>query len=397
MLIATEKYLEKIQASGFSKNTPVSEDTGLIVIIPAYNEPDILQTIDSLLDCEWPDCTVEILVLLNVYVHSSNEILQLHKQSLAALQALAAQPHAHSEQLRIIPHSIENLQGKQTGAGIPRKILMDEAFRRLVSIDNEAGVIVSLDADCTVDKNYLKEIYQTFKQDRKLCSASIEFHHPVEHLPENDPLRIATEQYELYLRYYRSALAYCTYPYPYYTIGSALVVRASVYAKAGGMGKQEAGEDFYFMQKVFPLGKTKHIDTTTVYPAARLSDRVPFGTGTSIRQIMSEKGMRKMTYSFESFHHLKILFDAVDRLYVSDKVEIEKILSSYPVYLQRFLHDDGFIQHVEEIKANVSGVSFFRKRFFNYFNAFKIVKYLNFVHPEWLPLRDVREETIILH
>jgi hypothetical protein len=389
MLIATKKYLERLHVAGFSGDEPVSGETDLIIIIPCYNEPDIKKTICSIIACDKPDCAVEVIVLMNAYRHSPTEVLQVNRQSLEDVKILAGQ--YNSPRFKIISHYIDNLSGKQTGAGVPRKMLMDEALLRLLRVDNEAGIIVSLDADCTVDKNYLQEIHRAFKADKKLCSATIEFHHPVAHLPEDDPVRIATERYELYLRYYRCALAFCGYPYPYYTIGSAMAVRASVYAGAGGMGRQEAGEDFYFLQKVFPLGKTIHIDTTRVYPAARLSDRVPFGTGTAIRRIMAEKEMRKMTYSLESFQTLKRLFDSIEVFYASGSIEIDNIISSYPQYMRKFLQTDHFLQHVEEIKANVADVHFFRKRFFNYFNAFKIVKYLNFVHPEWLALRDVRE------
>jgi hypothetical protein len=34
------------------------------------------------------------------------------------------------------------------------------------------------------------------------------------------------------------------------------------------------------------------------------------------------------------------------------------------------------------IKDNTSGMISFRKRFFGWFNMFKVVKYLNFVHPD---------------
>ncbi len=389
MLIATKRYLEKLKTPVLSGNKVISVGTETIVTIPCYNEPDIHKTIQSLINCEKPDCPVEILVLVNAYMHSPQQVLEVNRQTYSELQSLAEK--YYSDSFKIIPLYTEQLEARCTGAGIPRKMLMDEALRRFASIDKDNGIIVSLDADCTVDKNYLREIEMTFR-DEEICVATIEFHHPVEHLATNDPLRQSMELYELYLHYFHKALKYVGYPYPYYTIGSAMAFRASVYSRAGGMGKQAAGEDFYFLQKVFPLGKTKHIDTTKVYPAARFSDRVPFGTGPALQKMVSENKIEKMTYSFESFQALKSLFDKIDTLYSCGESDVNNLLVSFPDFLQEFLQLDHFMEHWSEIKSNVSNVHFFRKRFFHFFNAFKIVKYLNFVHQEKLSLKDVRTE-----
>lgn len=395
MLITTQRYLEKLKTPVFSGNKPVSGETVQIITIPCYNEPDIGRTIRSLIDCEKPQSPVEIVVLVNAYTQTSQEILEVNRKSYRELLALAGQ--YNTEKFKIIPLYTESLVYKYPGAGIPRKMVMDEAVRRFASVDNDQGVIVSLDADCLVANNYLKAIEKTFSDDR-VCVATIEFHHPVEHLDAEDPIRKAMELYELYLRYYRTCLEYCGFPYPYYTIGSAMAFRMSAYTKAGGMGRQAAGEDFYFLQKVFPLGKVVHIDETKVYPAARFSDRVPFGTGTALKKMVEEGGTpQKMTYSFESFKALKHLFDKLEEWHASDDAKMEQELTLLPDYLQDFLREDSFLQHWQEIKSNASGFSSFRKRFFHYFNAFKIVKYLNYVHPERIPLKEVRGEYDLLH
>jgi len=205
-------------------------------------------------------------------------------------------------------------------------------------------------------------------------------------------LRQATVQYELYLHYYRSALEYCGYPYPYFTVGSAFAVTAETYVKAGGMGKQQSGEDFYFLQKVFPLGKTKFIDTTCVYPAARTSDRVPFGTGPALQKMLNENTMVKMTYQFEAFKSLKMLFDNLDSFFKQLSETVEPFIQTLPEYLFLFLQQDGFVEKISEINRHTASLPNFRKRFFDYFNAFKIVKYLNFVHPVYLEFREVETE-----
>ena len=237
----------------------------------------------------------------------------------------------------------------------------------------------------------MTEIYRNFKE-YDLNSATIAFHHRVEDLDETDPLRRATEQYEMYLHYYRSALEYCGYPYPYFTIGSAFAVTAETYTKAGGMGKQQSGEDFYFLQKVFPLGKTGFIDTTCVYPAARTSDRVPFGTGPALQKMLNENTTVKMTYRFKAFGSLKILFDNLDSFFKQPDGIVNTFTGNLPEYLSVFLQKDGFSEKIAEINRHTATLSNFRKRFFQYFNAFKIVKYLNFVHPDYFRVGDVETQ-----
>ncbi|GHT40555.1 hypothetical protein FACS189437_06300 [Bacteroidia bacterium] len=363
------------------------------VVIPCYNEPEVMQTVQSLLACKREDFAVEIIVVVNSYGISPEPIRQLNRQSFKELSCFAQTHNTPSFYITVLLE--ENLPGHQTGAGLPRKIGMDVAVKQFEEEGNPAGIIVSLDADCLVEDNYLTEIYRSFKQN-KLNSATIEFHHPVEQLADDDALRKACEVYEEYLRYYRAALEYTGYPYAYYTIGSAFAVTAKTYRQAGGMGKQQAGEDFYFLQKVFPLGKTQFIDTTCVYPAARISDRVPFGTGPAIGKMIGEEQIRKLSYQVAAFTELKNLFAKVDLFFGQTAPEIEKELQELPPYFRRFLEEEHFLDKMEELNQHTATVFNFKKRFFSYFTAFKILKYLNFVHPYPYKLADVKEQYRIL-
>ena len=82
---------------------------------------------------------------------------------------------------------------------------------------------------------------------------SIYFEHPL-HGPLEPKVYEAIAAYELHLRYYVQALRYAAFPYAHHTIGSSMAVRADAYAKQGGMNKRQAGEDFYFLHKIIPLG-----------------------------------------------------------------------------------------------------------------------------------------------
>ncbi len=382
-----EQYLGKHHQKCFTSGIPIPEDLELIVVIPCFNEPDVLNTLKNLIDCDSIDCSIEIILLINSYAFVEESIINYNRNTYINCKNFALTHNRPG--FNIIPLLEEGLPGHQTGAGQPRKIGMDEAVFRFNQIGQKNGIIVCLDADCKVEKNYFTEIYNQFRV-HGLNSATIDFHHPVEHLSEEDPIRQASEAYELYLRYYQAALEYCGYPYAYFTIGSAIAVTCDTYARVGGMCKLQAGEDFYFMQKVFPLEKTKFIDSTKVYPAARFSDRVPFGTGPELAKLTNMESIIKYTYNFRAFKILKILFDQIESFFKSTTPEISEKINLLPQPIRDFVIQDQLIMKITEINENTGTPDAFCKRFFSYFNAFKILKYLNFSHETFFQMEDVK-------
>ena len=123
----------------------------------------------------------------------------------------------------------------------------------------------------------------------------------------------AMVKYELYLRYYQEALAYIGHPHAFHCIGSAFAVRASDYVAQGGMNKRQAGEDFYFLQKLISTGRYACLNATRVYPSARFSTRTPFGTGQAVRQIVEDGGYFPV-YHWGAFRDLKYFFQGIANL-----------------------------------------------------------------------------------
>jgi hypothetical protein len=102
-------------------------------------------------------------------------------------------------------------------------------------------------------------------------------------------LEAAIGRYEHYLFGYALGLSLAGSPYAYPTVGSAVACRATAYIRAGGMNRRLAGEDFYFLQQLAKTGGVAWVEGTLVQPSARLSRRVPFGTGPSLASQL-EKG-----------------------------------------------------------------------------------------------------------
>jgi hypothetical protein len=184
-------------------------------------------------------------------------------------------------------------------------------------------------------------------------------------------------------------LKYIGFPYYYHTIGSAFAVSADAYVKVGGMGRQQGGEDFYFLQKIFQLGQIKELQETYVYPMARFSDRVPFGTGPALQKILDEPDRRIKIYSKHSFFLLKSLFDIKDIFFKMDENEIIPLLSELHPALQNFLEENNFINSLNDCNNNCSNLNSYQKRFFHHFNSFKIIKYLNYVHTSIFSYKNI--------
>ncbi|MCD7972551.1 MAG: hypothetical protein LUG18_07765 [Candidatus Azobacteroides sp.] len=355
------------------------------IIIPCFNELNINLTIQTLLSSVPPALSIHLIIVINSPQCATNEQRYVNRVIYSdIIEILNNLP----DSIGISVINIENIPVKLAGAGYARKVGMDEAIRLFYEMGNLNGILISLDADCLIKNNYLQIIYDTFRRNKKINTAIIHFEHILSSGVTDADLLQAGYLYELYLRYYKEALRYIGFPWYYHTIGSAFAVKAATYVKAGGMNKKNAGEDFYFLHKVFPLGGVIEINETTVYPEIRLSDRVVFGTGPAIKKIMAGKDICWETYSLEAFMDLKLFFDNVYKLYRITEKEFNLLLKEWPVTIRSYFEKTGMLfEKIREINANTSTGENFRKRFFEWFNAFQIIKFMHFVHPAFYPLK----------
>jgi hypothetical protein len=186
-------------------------------------------------------------------------------------------------------------------------------------------------------------------------------------------------------------------PYAYHTVGSSMAVRSSAYQKQGGMNKRKAGEDFYFIHKIIALGDFTELKTTAVLPSPRISDRVPFGTGKAIGDWIAEDKAVFETYAFESFILLKAFVSCIPRFRVDNIESLDYGLApdqNYTIY--GFLTSHKFQEALDEIRLNSKTEAAFIKRFFVWFDAFKVLKFMHFMRDNGLPQRPIEQETLQL-
>lgn len=439
-----DQYLARHDITGKIESHP-HPGLRFIVVIPCYDEPDLLVTLNSLWDCDRPDGPLEVIVVVNSPAipgeearkdkqeklpenkqgsikncllearnkiqeklpenqHSSieNSIPEARERNLQTISETRDWISQHQDQTfrTFIIHE-PDLPSKYAGPGLARKIGMDEAVLRFNRLNKPDGVILSMDADCSVDKNYFTEIERQFTREPKTRACTIYFEHPVSGDEFPPGTYVAVAAYELHLRYYIQAIRNTGFPHAYHTVGSCFCVTAHTYVKQGGMNKRKGGEDFYFLQKTIPTGDFFEINSTCVYPSPRPSGRVPFGTGPVVRRYM-ETREEMTTYHPEAFHALREFFGGMDLFFgvypdmlrqfinpasatdlkthlMKDSEPLLLYLGSLPSHLISFLEGE-FVEKISEINANSASIRTFRKRFYHWFNMFRILKYLNFVH-----------------
>lgn len=390
-MMFANKYLQKNNVKTRIQINPNS-DCGLIIVIPCLNEPDIEQTLNSVVSCHPADFATEVIVVINHSEVSSEEIKIQNERTKLEIDNWIV--NHQKERIKFYVIGPVEFPKKWAGAGLARKLGMDEAVRRFNLLEKSDGIIISLDADTIVDRNYLVEIENHFRKNQKQVGATISFQHGTEGLSPKHLEGILL--YESYMRYYKSALEFIGYPNPMFTVGSAFAVLAEAYVKRGGMNRRQAGEDFYFLQNLVQLGPVGEITTTKVYPSARISDRVPFGTGPILKKWMDGEEDLTLTYEFQAFANLKLFFEVKDTLYKSTKDEYFQLISQFPAPVNKFLIDDNFWLEVDDLNKNCATLSAFQNRFFQKFNAFKILKYLNFVHTGFYKKKNLEEQSSLL-
>jgi len=355
-------------------------ETKIIITIPVFNEPHITLVLNSINKCDRSTCNVEVIALINSG-YKNNELTQ-EQNKKTYQECLSWIDSNKSEGIDFHFMLLDKLPEKHAGVGMARKIAMDEALRRFQEINTD-GAIVCLDADCTVDVNYLQCLEKEFlNTDGK--AGVVQYNHKLDGV--NNELLDGIIQYELGLRYYSQGLKFAHYPYHWHTIGSCMIVRASTYALAGGMNKRKAGEDFYFLHKLMPLGDFKVINNTCVYPSGRTSDRVPFGTGKAMLAWIDEGKSQLTTYNFQSFEDLKRLIECMNAWYgIKSKKEYGQLLTTMPDTIVQFLEENDFYNQSMEIQKETASEEAFSKRFFNWLNGFKVLKFIHYCRDQHYP------------
>jgi len=378
-LLSVEKYIRKQSKNNvFELSHCFHKRTQLAIVIPAYKESiqDITAVLNSLQQQE-TDSNFQVILVVNHSSDETNEIKNHHERFVQEI-GLAFETNLS---LNII--SAFNLNPKKAGVGLARKIGMDAALQQFYLLGTN-GIISCLDADSPVSHDYVNQIIKFFSTNKEVA-VSINFEHP---LSEDLPIdhRNAITDYELHLRYYIHIQQHFGLPYAIQTVGSALAVRAWDYAGEGGMPQLQAGEDFYFLQKYISKSKCGEICNPLVFPSGRTSNRVPFGTGKAVNDILSSNAPYE-SYQIDSFLLLKTFINLIFESYPKE-LDINK-LQDYPLYF--YFENLNIASKYQELLQNTTTKELFQSRFYQWFDAFKLMKYLHFMRDQKYPNKLILE------
>jgi len=186
----------------------VSPELSMIVMIPCLNEPEIIRTLESLWACEPIPSFCEVIVAVNNSENSSPEVKKFNQETYQKLIDWKVQNDRPN--LVLFPFYADSVPAKHAGAGMARKIGMDEAVRRFSLANKPDGIVVSTDSDCLFSSNYLQRIESAFRI--KSCfAATLNFKHRIDEM--KDPKqKLGIQLYEQYLHYYKKTTDFSGYP-----------------------------------------------------------------------------------------------------------------------------------------------------------------------------------------
>jgi len=360
-----------------------------IIVVPAIAEFENLETLITSLVNNKPDYFSNTLVIfvINNRPTDSKEVKDSNTRSLKLLRSIIWKKDIDNQLVRkVIDSGLsialidasskgKELGEKDSGVGLARKTGLDLALTAFDYSIEKKKIMIWLDADCKVDKNYLNTVINEFNN-KNLFAATINFSHDIS---GTDELTEAIIPYEIFLRYYVLGLKYAKSPYAFHTIGSTVAIDCNAYIKVGGMNKKRAAEDFYFLQKVAKNYEINRIFSTTVYPSSRQSWRVPFGTGRSISRFLSNNRNEYLLNNpivFEVLKEWLIFFNEKNINETKNLLaEANKINKEFKTFLIQRKFPEQWDRILKNSKNNKQ-LQYQKQNWFDGFKTLKLVHYL---------------------
>ena len=298
---AIERYLDRYGEPEAQRMPPSAARYENVLTVPCYDEP--------------PECVGELLgrldasalVILVVNAPSDADAKARHRTEAfwRALGGVDDEPFHFSRWRRQLDLLAVNraapnrLIPRRQGVGLARKIAADMACALIAAGRITSPWIHMTDADAELPADYFAHV-----PSGPGCAL-----HPFRH--EAPPeLADAMRLYELHLRYYVNRLRWAGSPYAFHTIGSTISIHADTYAKVRGVPKRNAGEDFHLLNKAAKVAPIHRLSHPEIRLKARLSTRVPFGTGPALSRMTGDD--RPPSYAPDSFNRLAEVIAHID-------------------------------------------------------------------------------------
>jgi hypothetical protein len=371
---AVGKYLLRRAEPEARGTLPFNEVFGHVLVIPTFGEGEnLLRALESVPPGPMGD--VLTIVVVNARASSPASVHDDNRRSLAALERLS-----RSRALLVIDRaSPGRFFPERQGVGLARKIGTDVALALSAAGLVRSAWIHGTDADAVLPGDYFE------RSDESAAALLYPFAHDASRRPE---LTEASALYEISLRYYVAGLSFARSPYAFHTVGSTIAVRASSYAAAQGYPRRDAAEDFYLLNKLAKTGRVQRLAGSPIRLEARISDRVPFGTGRALARLQASNDSLRL-YHPEIFEQLASWLDVLEG-FASSRGDPRARISTATA-LGAALERMGAWTALREAAHRSKGPEALRRRLHIWFDAFRTLKLIHALRDLGLPSLPWRE------
>ena len=377
------------------------------VVVPAYGEgQSLFDTLGSI--PRGPRGETLVVVVLNARADSPAAVHEANRASRARL-AEAAQSSADLgsdppiSALRYANGTVVVLDRaapgrylpEGQGVGLARKIGNDFALRLHAAGRIASSWIHNTDADTLLSNDAFDQTGALVDED--LAAALYFFEH---RFHDDADLALAARLYEISLRYYVLGLAWADSPYAYEAMGSCIAIRPEAYAAVRGFPRKNAAEDFYVLDKLAKVGGIARLSGAPFRLDGRVSDRVPFGTGKALSQLLGRKGALAgfRLYHPATFAHLGAWLRSIDAVADSGgrlEAALDELPRDNPFFkadlLVASLEKMGAFAALREAIARSSDAATLRRHAHTWFDAFRTLKLIRALQAGGLPALPWRE------
>ncbi len=340
--------IQSVGARNLSKpliSTPPNEQCEVSVIIPVKDEAqNLTATLSALagqtdLDAR-PLCPrqYEVIVLANNCTDNSAAIARQFARKYPDLAI-------HVAELTLPPD--------RAYIGYVRKLLMDEAYNRLMSLGHQRGIIASTDGDTRVAPTWIAATRAEIAKGVDAVGGRIlTDRHSRHELPTQARTFFLQEVGYRFLvaemEHYLDPDPYDPLPRHYQHYGASLAVTAQMYAKAGGIPPVRTPEDEAFYQSLLRVNaRFRHSLRVQVTTSARATGRSPVGLANQLTkwsELSSDAALKvepveAIVSRFRSRRKLRLVWQKLAQGQHVSLAEIEPLATKLGVAQDWLLHE----------------------------------------------------------
>jgi glycosyltransferase involved in cell wall biosynthesis len=261
---------------------PPLKECEVCVIVPVKDEADTLQsTLESL--------ATQIGLTGKPLSRLRYEIIVL-ANNCSDQSALIARRFSKQHPLLALHVAEIFLPPEKAYIGYVRKLLMDEAYSRLMSLGRKRGVIASTDGDTKVSPTWIASTLYEIDCGVDAVGGRIitdqQSRHALSHRAKTFFLQeVGYRSLVAEMEFYLDPDPYDPLPRHFQHYGASLAVTAEMYAQAGGLPPVRTPEDEAFYQSLLRANaRFRHSPLVQVTTSARESGRSPVGLANQLRK-----------------------------------------------------------------------------------------------------------------